>query len=77
MGNARNWLECDYEEFEIRILQKLVPEHIPVQQWKEYLDARSKKEKEVNQYSKQESKSKRITEVRGEQNIRDNGYSVW
>jgi hypothetical protein len=48
-------LELDYQEFVFRILSKLVPDHIPGSQWKEYLEGRRDKkrnEKEANQHSK-------------------------
>jgi hypothetical protein len=38
-------MELDYQEFEIRILNELVPDHIPGAQWKEYLEGKRDKER--------------------------------
>ena len=38
MKKLNNYLEVNYREFEIRILQNLIPDHIPTKQWKLYLE---------------------------------------
>lgn len=54
-----NYHEIDYKEFEIRILEKLVPNHVPKEQWKQFLEGKyvrkERNEEETNQYCEQES----------------------
>lgn len=65
--------EIDYKEFELRILENLVPKHIPGSQVIKYLeekhDRESKEKEATNQYSEQKSKSTRITEICSTKNI--------